>query len=190
MTDSITHSTLSASSNLAPFSAMKSTHSGISKHSSAWLHNTSSMVFLADRTKSLTPSDHKSEMLLSLLRAWCVAKSRGKMLMGVVRFAKPFTSWSLVLSGSLENSEVHHPSPYMPTSARLDPLSRCWFFTSSAIANSNTRGARRAHCRHLQPPEPHFPPVIRSYSENSRNAWYKPCIISCTILAWISSYND
>jgi hypothetical protein len=36
-------------------------------------------------------------------------------------------------------------------------------------------------------PVPHLPLVTPSYSANSRKPWKRPCIISWTMQAWISS---
>jgi hypothetical protein len=52
---------------------------------------------------------------------------------------------SLTLAGKPANSEVHQPSPNIPTRARRAPRSSRLFLTSSASVNSSTRGTRRAH---------------------------------------------
>lgn len=174
MTDFMTHSTLSPSSNRTPSPSMTSIHSALSKQASDSLQMVSSIAFLAATSISLTVSPHGSIMVPILTKACSAAKSRGKTFSGVVRFPSPFNRDSRSFGVRDANSEVHQPSPNNPTSARRAPRSRWAFLTSSLRANSRTLGALLAHWRQRQPPVPHFPPVIRSYSENGRKAWKSP----------------
>lgn len=160
--DSMTHPILSVSPKPTPSLSRRDTHSESSKHVSHPRTRHSSMFFLAARTISRTVSAQASIALSSLRRACWAAKSKGKTLVGVVRFRSPFRTDSRVFCGRTANSEVHQPSPKSPTSALRAPLSRYVFRTSSATENSSTLGTRLAHWRQRHPPVPHFAPVMLS----------------------------
>src|ERR1700683_2071956 len=91
LTLSITHPTFSPSSNRPPSLSKISTHSPISKHSSALTQSTSSISFLTLSTILRLVSTHVSMTAFSFSIACCAAKRRGNIFNGVVRLERPLS---------------------------------------------------------------------------------------------------